>query len=479
MRASAWWRVAFAASAAVCVVASSREAIAQPARVAVGPVTGANAEQLADKLNTILELHAGEVQAIPGSTYFGVASRMGVVGRVGEEDIAVVSRELRLDAVLIADLTRNGRRSALRLRVARGRDGAVIGTVNLEIGRVDDIDAIEADLWQELSRHFRDASGRRPNANAGNNSGNGGAGTNGNGGSSGDGNANGGNGEQPSEPVLAATETVRATPALGFLQVALNAGWSGRSWRMPVLGERSPRGYENSGFFEGGLSLRVMYRAQRDRLGIGAHAYGVLPIVISSRGTSTEGTIVALPTSAFDVGGGLSIAYMPAGGGAFRADAGFVYHTFNVDTARLPLPQQLARMTYVGGRARGEGAVPLLSNGSIELSLLFAGELRIASVGAEARAAYGENAPISWGFGGGGGMELRFDGAVPGLAVRATGEFLRYRTTFAGRSDVGTGSDSVDDYLRVHVGVSYAFGVKVPSRNAAPAATANPSGNGT
>lgn len=457
--------MAFAASAAVCAFAPTREAIAQPARVAVGPVSGPNSEQLADKLNTILELHAGEVQSIPGSTYFGVASRLGVVGRVGEEDIAVVSRELRLDSVLVADVTRNGRRLGLRIRVARGRDGAIIGTVNMEVGRVDDLDAIEPDLWQELSRHIRDAAGRRTggntNANNSNNANNSSSGN-----SQGDGNTSG------QEPAPGATDSVRALPGLGFLQLALHAGWSARSWRMPILGERSPRGYENGGFFEGGLNVHVMWRGQNDRLGIGAFAYGVLPLVISSRGTTPENQVVALPTTAFDVGGGFSVAYLPPGGGAFRGDLGFSYHSFDVNTVRLPVQAQVVRMAYIGGRARAEGSVPLLANGSIELGLLFAGELRVVSVGSEARAAYGENAPISYGFGGGGGMELRFDGAVPGLAVRGTGEFLRYRTSFAGRADVGTGSDSVDDYLRVHVAVSYAFGVKNPARQAAAAQAA-------
>ena len=122
--------------------------------------------------------------------------------------------------------------------------------------------------------------------------------------------------------------------------------------------------------------------------------------------------------------------------------------------------QQLARMSYLGGRARGEGAVPLVANGTVEVSLVFAGELRVVTVGAEARLAYGENAPLSFGFGGGGGLEFRFDGAVPGLGLRATGEWLRYRTSFAGRADIGTGSDSVDDYHPVHLGLSYAFGVR-------------------
>jgi hypothetical protein len=432
----------------------------------LGPISGPSADQVADRLGTILELHAGEVQSIPASTYFGVASRLGVVGRVGEEDIASVSRELRLDVVILGDLTRRGRGFALRLRIARGRDGVIVGTVNLEIARVDDLDSLEADLWQELSRHIRTAS---PGGGA---RANGGANSSANGGGAGNAN-NGGNG---AEPAPEGGVTTRALPGLGVVQLMLNAGWSGRSWRMPVLGELSPRGYDNGGFFEGGLSARVYYRMQRDRLGIGAHAYGTLPLVISSRGTSTEGMVISLQTSAYDVGGGFSVAYLPPGGGAFRGDLGFLLHAFEINTSRLAVGQQLARMSYMGGRARGEGAVPLLANGSVELSLLFAGELRVVSVGTEARMAYGENAPISWGFGGGGGMELRFDGAVPGLGLRATGEWLRYRTTFAGRADVGTGSDSVDDYLRVLVGISYAFGVKTgarsePARAAEPAAT--------
>ncbi|MEI8259762.1 MAG: hypothetical protein WCJ30_29200, partial [Deltaproteobacteria bacterium] len=53
------------------------------------------------------------------------------------------------------------------------------------------------------------------------------------------------------------------------------------------------------------------------------------------------------------------------------------------------------------------------------------------------------------------GLQIRLDGLTPGLAIRIGAEFLRYRTAFAGRADVGTGSDSVDDYVRIHLGVSY------------------------
>ncbi|MBL8677651.1 MAG: hypothetical protein JNK05_00680 [Myxococcales bacterium] len=480
MRFRSRWPLALAAGGAFCVMAPARVAVAQQApRVALGPVTGPNNEQLADKLNSILELHGGEVQAIPGSTYFGVASRLGVVGRVGEEDLRSVARELRLDAIIVADLSRMGRGFALRIRVARGRDGSIIGTVNLEIGRVDDLDAIEQQLWGELVPHFRSTvpAGRtNPRTNP-TPSGTNGSGTS-NGASGTDGSGNG-----STEPTGATDPangvTVRTLPGLGVVQLALNTGWSSRSWRMPVLGERSPRGYENGGFFEGGLAAHVFYRLQRERLGIGAHAYGTLPLVISSRGTSTEGTVVSLQTSAFDVGGGASVAYLPPGGGAFRSDVGFVFHAFDVNTARLAPAQQLVRMSYIGARARAEGAVPLIANGSIELAMLFAGELRMVSVGAEARMAYGENAGLSWGFGGTGGMELRIDGAVAGLAIRATGSWLRYRTTFSGRADVGTGSDSVDDYMRVHLGVSYAFGVhgapaRAPSRPAEPETRSEP-----
>jgi hypothetical protein len=454
------------AVAACAAIAAASEVRAQGLRVSVGPVTGPNNEQLADRLNSMLELHGGEVQSIPGSTYFGVASRLGVVGRVGETDIAAVSRELRLDAVLIADLTRRGRAYAMRLRVARGRDGVIIGTINVELGRIDDIDALEGELWQELSRHFRTIA---PPARATNHT------ASSSGGASG--NASSNAGAQPSSTGAGSADgdgsqatqsasSIRALPGLGVVQLGLQLGWSTRSWRMPVLGERSPRGYENGGFFEGGLSAHVFYRAQNDRLGVGAHAYGMLPLVISSRGTSTEGMVISLQTSAFDVGAGASLAYLPPGGGAFRSDLGFVFHAFDVNTSRLAPAQQIVRMSYLGARARGEGAVPLVANGFIELSLLFAGELRMVSVGNEARTAYGENAPLSWGFGGAAGMELRLDGAVAGLAIRGTATWLRYRTGFTGRSDVGTGSDSVDDYTRVHLGVSYAFGVRVPARGA-------------
>jgi hypothetical protein len=453
-------RTALAALAALCALAPTRLGRAQASpRVSLGVVSGPLGDEVADRLGTILDLHAGEVQNIPTSTYFGVASRLGVVGRVGEEDLSSVARELRLDAVLVGEMSRRGRGYDLRLRVARGRDGTIVGSVNLEIARVDDLDGLEAELWQEISRHIR-AIGPAPSARN--------------------------SSPRPAQTASATTQphapspplgpseggatVAPATggtvlPGLGSVHLGLQAGWSGRSWRMPVLGERSPRGYDNGGYFEGGLSARIYYRMQGDRLGVGVYGFGLLPLVIASRGTSTEGMSIALQTTAFDAGGGLTFAYLPPGGGAFRADFGGGLHSFEINTSRLPVAQQLARMSYLGGRARGEGAVPLVANGTVEVSLLFSGELRVVTVGAEARMAYGENAPISFGFGGGGGLEFRFDGAVPGLGVRATGEWLRYRTSFAGRADVGTGSDSVDDYHRVHLGLSYAFGTREAGRS--------------
>jgi hypothetical protein len=448
-------RTAIAALGALCALAPSRLGRAQASpRVSLGVVNGPLGDEVADRLGTILDLHAGEVQNIPTSTYLGVASRLGVAGRVGEDDLSAIARELRLDAILVGEVSRRGRGYDLRLRVARGRDGTIVGSVNLEIARVDDLDGLEAELWQEISRHIRAigpaASARSPTRPT----------------------QPGGVVERPApsnvvtspsdRPSAEATPTPAGTvlPALGSVHLGLQAGWSGRSWRMPVLGERSPRGYDNGGFFEGGLSARIYYRLQGDRLGIGAYGFGVLPLVIASRGTSTEGMSIALQTTAFDAGGGLTFAYLPPGGGAFRADFGGGMHSFEINTSRLAVAQQLARMSYLGGRARGEGAVPLVANGTVEVSLLFAGELRVVTVGPEARMAYGENAPLSFGFGGGGGLEFRFDGAVPGLGLRATGEWLRYRTGFAGRADVGTGSDSVDDYHRVHLGLTYAFGVR-------------------
>ncbi|MDP3274140.1 MAG: hypothetical protein Q8Q09_03025 [Deltaproteobacteria bacterium] len=448
--------------ASVTLTLCARDVCAQPLRVAVGPVSGPQGDEVAERLGSILELHTGEVQAIPASTYYGVASRLGVVSRIGESDLASVAHELRLDAIIVGELTRRGRAYGMRLRIARGRDGVIIGTVNLELGHINDLDRLEPDLWQELRTHFLAAAperaGRNPSNSSGQNPNTSNTTTsNPSSGSTGDPNT----GTPPETGPSAVTPTITPTTAgLGFVQLGLTAGLSGRSWRMPVLGESTPRSYDNPGFFEGRIEARAYYRAQHDRLGIGAYATGAMPLVISSRGTSTEGTSIALQTTAYDVGGGLALAYLPPGGGAFRGELGFALHSFDINTSRLPAGSQLARMSYLGGRARGEGAVPIVANASIQFSVLFAAEARVTSVGAEARAAFGDNALLCWGIGGAGGFELRFDGAVPGLAVRATAEWLRYRTSFAGRGQLGTGSDSVDDYTRIHAGISYAFGVR-------------------
>lgn len=185
---------------------------------------------------------------------------------------------------------------------------------------------------------------------------------------------------------------------------------------------------------------------------------GFIPIALSSYAYNM-GMMVQLPTSAYEVDAGVCVAYLPPSGGAFRADVGFVLHSIDVKTDILPATQQLVRMSYPGARFRGEAVVPLFANPSYEFSLLFAGELRVVSVGAEARAAVGMNAALTTGFGGGSGFEMRLDGVAPGLSARLLGDWMRYRTSFSGASTLGNARDSVDDFLRFEAVVSYAFGV--------------------
>ena len=65
------WRFALATSTAVVILASSQvQAQSQAPRVAIGPFSGADSDEVAVKLGGFLDLHSGEIEPIPGSTYF-------------------------------------------------------------------------------------------------------------------------------------------------------------------------------------------------------------------------------------------------------------------------------------------------------------------------------------------------------------------------------------------------------------------------
>jgi hypothetical protein len=468
------WRLALANTFAAALSAPLMvQAQSQAPRVVIGPFSGYDGDQVAEKLGGFLELHNGEIEAIPGSTYFGVASRLGLDGRLGEEDIARVSREIRADAVIVGDLTRNGRRHVLRLRIARGRDGVMVGTINLEFARVNDLDSLEGDLWTELAQHIgqirplgsnsfnnnQNSSNQSNNFNQNNSSNNNHTSSNSN---SGD--------QSTSDASPSGDESASHLPGLGVAQLSVGAGSGSRFWRLAIVGDATAREHYVPAYFESRLEGRTYIRLQNDRVGLGLFAMGFLPIALSSYAYNM-GVMVQLPTSAFEVDAGLCLAYLPPSGGAFRADAGFVLHTIDVKTDVLPVTQQLVRMSYPGARLRSEAAVPLFANGLYEFALLFAGELRLASVGAEARAALGMTAALTSAFGGGGGFELRLDGVAPGLSARVAADWLRYRTSFSGASNLGNARDSVDDFIRVEGIVSYAFGVRTGLAATAAAST--------
>jgi hypothetical protein len=338
----------------------------------------------------------------------------------------------------------------------------MVGTINLEFARVNDLDSLEGDLWTELAQHIgqirplgsnsfnnnQNSNNQSNNFNQNNNSQNQ--------------NQNNNSAEVPSADTHSNSSSYPSSlPGLGVIQLTLGGGFSSRAWRVPVLGMTMPRENINSGFFEVRAGAHVyLLRLQRDHFGLGIFAQGLIPASISSSGTTAEGASVKLATSAYELDAGLAVAYLPRGGGAFRGTGGFFMHSFSVNTEALPFDRQYPRISYLGAMFRGEGLVPLVANHNIAFGLLFAGEIRFAVTGDEARTAFGTSAAMTTAFGGGAGAELRLNGAAPGFSVRIMADWLRYRTAFTGPARIGTGRDSSDDYLRVHAMLSYAFGVR-------------------
>lgn len=426
--------IAFVLAAAV--IGFGTDALAQAVlRVAVGPFTGQRAAATRELMAAVLQERA-EVELVSEAEYDAAARRLGVEGLAGDEDLARVGRELRLDDIIVGDLSRRGRIHLLRLRVVRGSDGTTLGTASWELQRPTELGAIRGEIWGQLLPYLHvepapeDAAGALPPTPV----------------------------PDPHAPDRASAQT----PGLGVLSAGLGVGASLRQWRMPVLGELSPRGYDNTGHPELRAEVMALYRWARERAGVGAAVSLGLPLALASRATDGDGNAVELPSSALELTGSAVAVLRPPSGGWTRVLLGGFWHVFDVDTALLPREQRLARTSYTGARVAVEGVLPLAAEASYEIGLLFATELRLAVVGPELRAAFGENPDLTLGLGGLVGAQVRMDGLLPGLAMRLTGELLRYRTHFAGRADIGPGSDSVDDYLRLQLGVSYALGTTLP-----------------
>jgi hypothetical protein len=237
-----------------------------------------------------------------------------------------------------------------------------------------------------------------------------------------------------------------------------------------VLGERTTRGYENNMFGELQGAVALLYRFNNQRVGFGGEASIGVPVGLSSQGRDTAGNPVPLASSGLEVILGLTVASRPAGGGMLRVGAGMILQTFTIDTARLPREMQLAPTSYIGLRVAGEGMVPFYARRGVDVGLLFGGELRWVGVGADLKDAFGDNPGTTFGIGAWFGLATRLDRYAPGLGLRATAEFVRYRTSYAGPAAIGTASDVIDDYTRFVVGVTYDFGAERVRPPDAPAA---------
>lgn len=431
----------------------------RPPRISVGPFTGQRVDFARGVVNSALSEHAGEIDFVPANEFTSAATRLGMNGTTSDEAVTRVASELHLDDVILGSLDRRGDSWRLQVRVLRGRDAHVEGSVTWEMNRVDELTALRGDVWDQLVPYLH-LDAQRPSLPP--REGNGAVGV-----------------ITPStEPEPAAPQGPHepaSTPGLGWLHLAVGGGLSGRSWRVPVLGEATPRAYENAAYGEMQLGLSLLGRWNNQRTGLGGEARVAFPLALSSQGRDAMGRSVALATSAFELQLGLVFVRRPAFGGMFRLGAGVVVHSFAIDTERLAPEMRLARISYVGFRISGEGQLPFVASHAWEFGALFGGELRVVGVGAEARQAFGLQPDTTLGFGSWFGFYGRLDGFAPGLGVRLSAEFVRYRTSFAGSATIGTVSDSVDDYTRYALGLSYTFGTSRSAPAPSPTSAQGPS----
>lgn len=432
------------------------EAQVRVPRIAVGPFEGERAAVTRGMVGSVFSDHVGEIELVSASEFNAAAERAGVTGRSDADAMAQLARPLRLDQVVVGNLERRPRGYRLQLRVLRGRDGQVAGTAAWEVDRLEEVSALGTEIWDQLQAYLRPEGvttlqgGNRstfqpPNERV-------------------QGGASGLSGPppslQPSPP--------DAGLGLGFLSARVGGGTASRSWRVPVLGERTPRGYENDlyGELQAGLALRYVFSARRYGFGLDAHV--AVPVGLSSQGRSPDGRVVTLSTSAVQALIGAQFAHRPRDGGGQYLTVGMVYSTFTLDTSQLAPEQRVASTTYIGLRVAGEGHLPLYANAGFELDAIMGGEFRLVGIGTDLKKSFGQNPETTLGFGAWFGLGVRLDRFVSGLGFRGTAEWVRYRTTYAGPATVGTGADAVDDYTRFVFAMTYELGAGESARPSAP-----------
>ncbi|MBI5517991.1 MAG: hypothetical protein HY909_29735 [Deltaproteobacteria bacterium] len=415
------------------------EAQARVPRVAVGPFSGTRVEIARSLVASALQERAGEIEFVGVSEYNTAAEGLGYTGQINEEALSAVGRELHVDAVIVGSFERRGTSWRLQVRILRGRDARSEGTASWEVARAEELMSLRPELWDQLSTFLRVDNGNEappPRGPVGRRGGS----------------------EGPSGP-----EPGARAGTLGWLEFQLGGGLASRSWRLPVLGEATPRGYENSAYGELQGRAAAYLRWNGDRLGVGLEFRASVPVGLSSLGRSTDLRVIPLATSAAEVLFGASLALRPSQGGFARFGLGVVFHSFSVDTARLVPEMRLAKATYVGLRVGGEAMIPLIASGGFEFGPLFGGELRWVGVGSEQRQAFGSLPGTTLGLGTWLGLCFTMDRIAPGLGLRAVAEFVRYRTNYAGPAAVGTVSDAVDDFTRFIVAATYALGAERPA----------------
>lgn len=427
-------------------------------RVAVGPFTGERSAITRGMVASVFSDHVGEIELCPLGDYNSAADRLGVGGQADEAAVVTVASDLRLEAVVTGFLERRPNRGyRLMLKVMRGADGTTAVTQSWEFDRIEEITALGNEIWDRLSPSLRQAPPRAAVV----------PGTRAPAGAARDPDAAGA-GREPAggrrAPAAGADEVPSDVPGLGFLQLRLGGGIAGRSWRIPVLGERTTRGYENNMFGELQAAVALLYRFNNQRMGFGGEAAIGVPVGLSSQGRDAAGQPVPLASSGLELLLGLTFATRPAGGGMMRFSTGMILQTFSIDTARLPREMQLALTSYIGLRVAGEGMIPFYARRDLDVGLLFGGELRWVGVGADLKEAFGDNPGTTFGLGAWFGLATRLDRFAPGLGLRLTAEFVRYRTSYAGPAALGTASDVIDDYTRFMLGVTYDFGAEHPRR---------------
>lgn len=473
------WRLLAWFSLGLSSLAVPRTVLAQSQgrapRVGVGPFVGERGAITRAMVQSVFTEHTGEIELLPATEVMAAANREGVATTADESTARSLGTALRLDQVVVGDIERRGRVFRLRIRVLRGRDGSSAGSASWEFDRLEEIEALRSEIWSQLSTSFRADRVDRSTSN--------------------DPPREGTriddppaappqespretDRSEPNEPPPPTAPGAAAVPGLGWLHLAAMGGVAGRSWRIPLLGERTARGYQNTLFGELGVWAAVLFaRLNHGHFGIGIEAGARFPVGLSSQGRDMNGMTIALSTSAFEVMAGPVLMVRPAGGGMLRLGVGLAVHQFDLDTSRLTPEQRLAPVSYLGLRVAGEGLLPFYARPDLEFGALLGGELRVAGVNGEMREAFGQNPETTLGLGVLFGLAARLDRAAPGLGLRATAEWMRYRTTFAGPGRIGTGADSVDDYTRYLFAISYSLGAERSRRESSAASSEPAPGN--